>query len=80
MQGLRCLPRFQCAQSEEAAWLLLQKEREVLTCCQGQILLGEVLISEPSFGQSDDMLCFSLVVDYSGIVIYNIYFDLAPHR
>jgi hypothetical protein len=80
VQGLRCLSRFQRSQSEEAAWLILQEEREILTCSQRQIFLGEVLLSKPTFGQPDYMVCFSLVVDYIRIGIVNNYFDLAPHR
>jgi hypothetical protein len=58
----------------------LQEEREIITCSQRQIFLGEVFLSKPSFGQPDYMVCFSLVVDNSRIGIVNNHFDLAPHR
>ena len=80
VQSLWRLARFQCPQSEETAWLLLQEEREILTCSHRQIFLAEVLLSEPAFGQPYNVVCFSLVIDHSRIEIIKNYFNLAPHR
>ena len=80
MQCSYFVSRFQSAEGKEAARLVLDEVREIFCCCQGNILLREVLFAEPGLSKSDYVICFPWMVYDGRVFVFYFNFSSAAHR
>lgn len=75
MESHELLADLHGTKSEETAGFVLQEIREVLTCREWELFLGEMFLTDVFLAKSDHVLSWSCVVDDSRVLIVDL--DLA---